>query len=62
MLTPAFHFRILSDFFVVFVKQTNVLCGLIEKEVQGDGSLVSISKMIANCALDSLCGNHELIC
>ena len=62
MLTPAFHFKILEEFFNVFQKQTKILCNVIQNEHAGNGKnkngkvVMNVSKIVANCALDSLCG------
>ncbi|XP_054723777.1 cytochrome P450 4C1-like [Uloborus diversus] len=53
-LTPAFHFRMLSDFFPVFNEQSTVLADKLEV-LSGHDSCVDIVPLIKMCTLDIIC-------
>ncbi|XP_072920641.1 cytochrome P450 4V7 [Hemitrygon akajei] len=53
LITPAFHFTILTEFVEVMIEQTNILLGKLEKKV-GKGPFNCFND-IALCALDIIC-------
>lgn len=58
MLTPAFHFQILENFFDVFNDQSRQLIKELEAAAASpadDGS-VNVYKILTQCALDIICG------
>lgn len=56
MLTPTFHFSILTDFLEVMNEQAEILVGKLEKKA-GKGPFNCFSH-ITLCALDIICGKH----
>ena len=54
LLTPTFHFRILTDFLEVFNEQANVLVELLEEKC--DQGEFDVFPFITMCALDIICG------
>ena len=59
LLTPAFHFQILENFFDVFNDQSHQLIKELETAADScpkvDGS-VNVYKILTQCALDIICG------
>ncbi|XP_051892533.1 cytochrome P450 4V2-like [Pristis pectinata] len=53
LITPAFHFTILTEFLEVMIEQTNILLGKLEKKV-GKGPFNCFND-ITLCALDIIC-------
>jgi docosahexaenoic acid omega-hydroxylase len=53
LLTPAFHFRILSDFVPIISEQSKIL---IEKISSFRGEYFDIRNIMAACTLDIICG------
>lgn len=53
MLTPTFHFSILSDFLEVMNEQTDILIQKMQK--QGDGEPFNCFSYVTLCALDIIC-------
>ena len=56
MLTPAFHFKILEDFMVVFNENAGILVDILEKEFLNAQTPKDIFPYITRCALDIICG------
>lgn len=54
MITPTFHFAILSDFLEVMNEQGNILVKKLEKHV--DKEPFDVFMDITLCALDIICG------
>ncbi|XP_053664253.1 cytochrome P450 4c3-like [Anopheles marshallii] len=54
ILTPTFHFRILSDFVEVFNKQSTVLVEKLAREVDNEGGFDCV-RYITLCSLDIIC-------
>jgi cytochrome P450 family 4 len=57
IITPTFHFKILSQFFDVFQKQSKNLCR--EFENAADGRIFDITPYISMTVLKSLCGKLQ---
>ena len=57
MLTPAFHFKILDDFMVVFNENANILRSILENEFLNEKKPKDIFPYITRCALDIICGS-----
>nr|QST15027.1 CYP4BY3 protein [Diaphanosoma celebensis] len=56
LLTPAFHFQILSSFFDVFNEQSRVLVDILERIVDQQGDQpTDIFPIVTKCALDIIC-------
>ena len=55
LLTPAFHFQILENFFDVFDSNANIFCQQLEKIV-GTGQEINIYPYLKRCTLDVICG------
>jgi len=55
MLTPAFHFKILEEFFPVFGEQSRILIKILNEKF-ADGKVFDIFPYITRCALDTICG------
>jgi cytochrome P450 len=51
MLTPAFHFRILEDFLIIFNEQAKIMSDIMRKEFS-DGDDRNICPYISRCTLD----------
>lgn len=56
-ITPTFHFKILEQFFEVFVKHNQMLIGKINK--QADGKIFDIFPMITASVMNAICGNCD---
>lgn len=54
LITPSFHFRILDEFFKVFVEQTEVLVNTLAK--LKDKDYFDIYPYLTRCTLDIICG------
>jgi len=59
MLTPTFHFSILSDFLEVMNEQTEILIQKMQKH--GDGEPFNCFSYVTLCALDIICGTVQPI-
>lgn len=55
LLTPAFHFQILGDFFEVFNRNADILVEQIENRL-ADSKEIDIFPLVLRCALDVICG------
>ena len=58
IITPTFHFKILNEFFEVFVRNADILCHQLRLK-SGKGSL-NICKFIKLMALDNICGEFKI--
>jgi cytochrome P450 family 4 len=56
MLTPAFHFKILEDFFHVFNEQSQVLIQKLSAISTTEKDGFDIYPFISRCTLDIICG------
>jgi cytochrome P450 len=60
LLTPAFHFQILDNFFDVFNKNADILCEQLIKannSIKGDSvEDIDVFPYLKRCALDIICG------
>lgn len=59
MITPTFHFRILTDFLEVMNEQGGILLEKLEKHVDKEPFDVFLD--IALCALDIICGKSSSV-
>ena len=57
LLTPTFHFRILTDFLHVFNEQSAVMVRQLQEQV--DKPVFDVFPYITLCALDIICGNFS---
>ena len=61
MLTPAFHFQILDDFFDTFNRNADILCQqltlLLSDEKQENENEIEMFPLVKRCTLDIICGN-----
>nr|QST15015.1 CYP4AP2 protein [Diaphanosoma celebensis] len=56
LLTTAFHFRILEDFFDTFNEQSSILCEKISRLCKANGKIEThIDELISLCTLDVIC-------
>lgn len=53
LITPTFHFKILENFFDVFVEKSNKLVDLLK--ANSDGKSFNVYPLITNCTLDMIC-------
>ncbi|XP_028967515.1 cytochrome P450 4C1-like [Galendromus occidentalis] len=53
LLTPAFHFRILEDFMVIFNEQSMLMADLLARDC--GAKPIEISKRVTKCTLDIIC-------
>ena len=60
LLTPAFHFQILENFFDVFDSNANIFCQQLQKVV-GTGQEIDVYPYLKRCTLDVICGWHLFI-
>lgn len=58
LITPSFHFRILDEFFKVFVEQTGVLLSILDNVKDKD--YFDIYPYLTRYTLDIICGKKEL--
>lgn len=58
LITPTFHFKILENFFDVFVEKSNKLVDLLK--ANSDGKSFNIYPLITNCTLDMICGKYSV--
>jgi len=56
LLTPAFHFQILGDFFEVFHRNADILVKQIISRL-ADSEEIDIFPMMSRCTLDIISGN-----
>lgn len=58
LLTPAFHFQILDNFFDAFNKSANVLCQQLSQSVNSQliGKEINVFPYLKRCTLDIICG------
>lgn len=54
LLTPAFHFQILENFFDVFDSNANIFCQQLQKVV-GTGQEIDVYPYLKRCTLDVIC-------
>lgn len=54
IITPTFHFKILEQFFEVFIKHNKILLGKIAQTA--DGKKFDIFPLITNSVMNALCG------
>lgn len=62
LLTPAFHFQILDNFFDTFNKSANILCQQLGASQSDDsliGKEIDVFPYLKRCTLDIICGNKE---
>ena len=59
LITPSFHFKILSDFLTVFNEQSQIMVAKLEQKA-GNGEF-NIFQDITLCALDIICGECSYI-
>ena len=59
MLTPAFHFQILDEFFDVFNRNAVIFSQEIEKRLESNAE-VDVYPMAGRCTLDIICGSLYL--
>jgi cytochrome P450 len=58
LLTPAFHFHIMEDFFETFNEQSSVLCRKIDALCEPDGRAeIDMGLLTGLCTLDIICGD-----
>ena len=57
LLTPTFHFRILTDFLHVFNEQSAVMVRQLQEQV--DKPVFDVFPYITLCALDIICGKYS---
>ena len=55
LLTPAFHFQILDDFFEVYNRNANIFVEQINLQL-ANGSEVDVYPMVSRCTLDVISG------
>nr|QST15016.1 CYP4AP3 protein [Diaphanosoma celebensis] len=56
LLTPAFHFNIMEDFFDTFNEQSSILCDKIGKMCEAKGAVeVNVEELTSLCTLDIIC-------
>ena len=57
LLTPAFHFQILDNFFETFNKNATILCQQLESSlIDVKGNEIEIFPYLKRCTLDIICG------
>ena len=54
LLTPAFHFQILDDFFHAFNRNADILCDQLEAGIESE---VDVYPFVKKCTLDIICGH-----
>lgn len=57
LLTPAFHFRILDEYFAGLNKNAGLLCAKMGELVAGGPTEIDVLPLIRRCTLDMICGN-----
>ena len=57
MLTPAFHFKILDDFMVVFNKHTETFVKILSSKA--GPKAFNVFPLITHCALDIIMGKDD---
>nr|QST15014.1 CYP4AP1 protein [Diaphanosoma celebensis] len=56
LLTPAFHFHIMEDFFDTFNEHSSILCDKIDKLCTTNGNTeINVDKFTSLCTLDIIC-------
>jgi cytochrome P450 len=60
ILTPAFHFKILEDFFDVFMEQSSILVDKLQREI-GNEAGFDIFPYVTHCTLDIICGEFGTV-
>lgn len=61
LLTPAFHFQILDNFFDVFNKNAKIFCDLLDDELsstKGKAKEIDIFPYLKRSTLDVICGTY----
>jgi cytochrome P450 family 4 len=62
LLTPAFHFQILDNFFDTFNKSANILCQQLQRSLSVAAELnktdaeIEVFPYLKRCTLDIICG------
>lgn len=56
LLTPAFHFKILEDFVVVFNEQSHILVDKLRRVASNEHNNFDIFPYVTRCTLDIICG------
>jgi cytochrome P450 len=64
LLTPAFHFQILENFFDVFNKNAEILCEQLDEAIENSKNIeeivqseIDVFPFLKRCTLDIICGN-----
>ena len=61
LITPSFHFEILSDFLQVMNEQAEIMTEVLTK-LANKGEKVDIFNRIGLCTLDIICGLFFFVC
>jgi cytochrome P450 family 4 len=57
LLTPAFHFNIMEDFFETFNEHGSIFCRKLDDICRHDKTEIDIQKLTSLCTLDIICGD-----
>jgi cytochrome P450 len=64
LLTPAFHFQILDNFFDTFNKSADILCQQLQRSLSKKAELnqteeIEVFPYLKRCTLDIICGKYK---
>jgi cytochrome P450 len=64
LLTPAFHFQILDNFFDTFNKNADILCQQLQRSLSKKAELnqteeIEVFPYLKRCTLDIICGKES---
>ena len=59
LLTPAFHYQILSNFMETFHEKSVILCNILKDLCPvGEKREIDIAPLATRCSLNIICGRH----
>jgi cytochrome P450 family 4 len=60
IITPAFHFKILDQFYEIFDRQSSTLVKILD-QYSNKGESFDIFPHVTHCALDVICGRNNIL-